>query len=158
VVAYATIAGWAEDAAQRRASFAMLYRLPPGKVIEAGRLHCRIDYWGGGDYQGRAAGSFVAIQVSPDNQSWREIYRFTGGHEHFSNVAEDAPGGDRRIPARYDLPPEVKGWDTLYVKCLLDQAAPQSKSAWCDLQMLRTGRANEEVYFLDLVLRNRDPR
>jgi hypothetical protein len=156
VAAYGTLAGWSEDAARRRASFTIQYRLPPGKAMEGGKVHCKIDYWGAGDHQGRAAGSFVAIQVSPDNESWREVYQFTGGREHFSNVTEDPPNSGRRTAAQYDLPPEVKGWDTLYVKCLLDQTAPESESAWCDLQMLRTGRANEEVYFLDLVLRNGD--
>jgi beta-galactosidase len=139
------------DVRSQQASFTMKYVLPPDKLIDGGELKCRFDHW-------RCEGCVAAVQVSPDNENWVEIFRFTSGKEPHHWTPENSrtgPGEEgKSCKATSALPRQGKGWQTLYVRCLVDQGKAWQGGGTDHIQMLREDWfEKDEHYSLDLTLR-----
>jgi hypothetical protein len=128
----------------RRGWVSFKYELPPGKLIESGRAYCRFDYWGN---NGKAPpGTYADLQVSSDQVEWLKAVRLPGEGEDWNT----APGPQG--PKYHELPPVVKNWRTLYVRCLIDR---RSEPIGGQIQLMRGDWAgNNLLYALELTLRN----
>ena len=128
----------------------MKYQLPPDKVIAGGELGCKFDYWSHG-----SEGAAAAVQVSPDNKSWSDVFRFTGhqeGHWTQENSRTGPAEHGQSCRLKNPLPPQAKGWQTLYVRCIM--CVPPKCNSGC-IQMLREEWGEkDEHYSVDLTLRN----
>jgi hypothetical protein len=142
----------ASDVGNKQGSFTMKYLLPPDKVIDGGEVKCKFDYW-------HCEGYAAVVQVSPDNKNWIDVFRFNGGKEgHWTQenprTAPDEHG--KSCKAHSALPREAKGWQTLYVRCLVDLGKSWQGGSPDQMQMLREDWfEKDEHYSLDLTLRNK---
>jgi hypothetical protein len=130
----------------------MKYQLPPDKVIAGGEIGCKFNYW----YHG-CEGPAAAVQVSPDNKSWIDVFRFTGhqeGHWTQENPRTGPAEHGQSCRLKNLLPPQAKGWQTLYVRCIV--SVPPNCNSGC-IQMLREEWGEkDEHYSMDLTLKKRD--
>jgi hypothetical protein len=141
------------DVGNKQASFTMKYLLPSDKVIDGGEVKCKFNHW-------RGEGCVAAIQVSPDNKDWIEVFRFTSGKEPHHWTQENprtGPGEEgQSCKAKNPLPRQCKGWQTVYVRCLVDLGKSWQGGGTDHIQLLREDWSEkDEHYSLDLTLRGK---